>query len=131
MICYLSPPITITFLLGVFWKKASTFGSFFTLVSGSIMGIAGFIMSTYFGITIFIFENFWMAGVYLAIICLFIHIVASLYRPDPGLTEEQRKLVWERPLDALKGEAWRGPGNYRFLAATLIVVLIAIYCIFG
>lgn len=131
MICYLAPPITVTFMLGVFWKGASKFGSFVTLVSGSLLGLLGFVLSSYFDITVgFLFANFWMAGFYLAMICLVIHIIASLARPDGELTEEQKSLVWENPMDALRGEAWGGIGNYKFLSIALLIILAVVYYFF-
>lgn len=131
MICFMSPPITITFLLGVFWKRASKLGSLITLISGSVLGIVGFIISTYFGITIFIFENFWMAGFYLGIICAVIHVTVSLIWSDGELTEAQRKLVWTSPMEAFRGEAWPGIGNYKFLTVLLFLTLLTMYYFFG
>jgi len=129
MICYVAPSVTVTFLLGVFWKRASSFGSFFTLVVGSALGIAGIILQIN-EIKTFIFDNFWMAGFYLAMICTVIHIAASLIRPDREMTEQQKSLVWGNPLDALKAASWKGIGDYRILAGVLLATLIVMYAIF-
>ena len=141
IICFMAPPITATFLLGVFWKKASSFGSLFTLISGSILGFMGYVLLVHnarleflsqiweFKMVKFLFGNFWMAGFYLAIICGIIHIISSLIKPNK-LTEEQQSLVWGNPLDALKGEAWKGIGNYKFLSIGLFVALVIMYIIF-
>ena len=38
LICYISPPITAVFLLGVFWKRASGRAAYITLVLGGVFG---------------------------------------------------------------------------------------------
>jgi solute:Na+ symporter, SSS family len=43
LICYIAPPITAVFLVGVFWKKASGRAAFLTLIAGSAMGSAMFV----------------------------------------------------------------------------------------
>ncbi len=128
IICLLSPPLTVTFLLGVFWKQASSFGSFMNMVVGTALGVLGFVLiqaeRTYF-----IFDNFWMSSFYLAILCAMVHVVCSLMRPDAPDPVKQ-SLVWDRPLDCLKGPAWPGIGDYRILAGLLLVVLVCLYWIF-
>ena len=42
LICYVAPPITATFLLGIFWKGASRRGSIVTLVLGFLLGVVAF-----------------------------------------------------------------------------------------
>jgi SSS family solute:Na+ symporter len=42
LICYISPPITAVFLLGVFWKRASGRAAYLALVLGNLVGIAIF-----------------------------------------------------------------------------------------
>ena len=42
MICYIAPPITATFILGVFWKGASSKGSIATLIVGFVVGVLAF-----------------------------------------------------------------------------------------
>jgi SSS family solute:Na+ symporter len=46
-------------------------------------------------------------------------------------TAESEKLVWKNPMDALHGEAWKGIGNYKFIAGLLFAVMIALYIIFA
>jgi SSS family solute:Na+ symporter len=42
LIAYIAPPITATFLLGVFWKKAGGKAAFLTMLIGSAIGAVGF-----------------------------------------------------------------------------------------
>ena len=91
------------------------------------------------GFTVFLLEwfskytgwsvNFMMAGFYLFVICSAILAVVSLLYPQP-VDHPGNALVWKNPLDALRGEAWRGIGNYKFLSAVLFVTMVALYIIF-
>lgn len=125
MICYIAPPVTVTFLLGVFWKKASSKGSIVTLIFGSLLGLIAFLR--YF---VGIKTNFWMDSFYLAAICTVIHIVTSLLTPETA-TAEQMALVWGNPMDALKEKGWPGIGNYKLLTVLLLVILVVLYVFFG
>ena len=56
-------------------------------------------------------------------------VVAGLTRTQPISTESE-SLVWNRPWEALQGEAWRGLGDYRVLAGVLFVTMVALYWVF-
>ena len=47
LICYVSPPITAVFLLGVFWKRASGRAAYLALVLGNVAGVALFALDAY------------------------------------------------------------------------------------
>src|SRR5215510_3629068 len=38
LICYITPPITAVFLVGVFWKRAGGRAAFITMVFGGLLG---------------------------------------------------------------------------------------------
>jgi len=57
-------------------------------------------------------------------------ILVSLFRPHKHTAESER-LVWSDPRDAFRGEAWKGIGNYRFLAALLFATMVVLYTIFA
>lgn len=44
IICYIAPPITVVFLFGVFWRRASDKAAFATLLTGSFMGLVVFLL---------------------------------------------------------------------------------------
>ena len=128
LICYVAPPITAVFLLGVFWKRASGSGAIVTLVIGSILGFVVFLLdwnkeSTGWNIPAL------LAGFYLCMICITIHIVVSIYKPHVH-TADSESLVWGNPLDCIKAPGWKGIGDYRILSAILFVVMVVLYVIF-
>jgi len=71
-----------------------------------------------------------MATFYLFIVCSGILGVVSLVKPHVH-TEESAKLVWARPVDALKGP-W-GPGllDYRLVSLALFLAMVGLYILFG
>jgi solute:Na+ symporter, SSS family len=128
MICYIAPPITAVFVWGVFWQRASAKGAFATLVVGSAMGFTVFLLewfNKYTGWSV----NFMMAGFYLFAICSAVLVSVSLLYPQPA-DHPGNVLVWKNPLDALRGEAWRGIGNYKILSAILFIAMVVLYIIF-
>ena len=71
-----------------------------------------------------------MATFYLFLVCSAVLIVVSLVKPHVH-TEESAKLVWARPIDAVRGK-W-GPGllDYRLLAVILFLAMVGLYVVFG
>jgi len=135
-ICYIAPPITVVFVAGIFWKKASSKASILTLVTGSILGLSVFILDFSkmlekfrVGHPTFSFLTFMVISFILAVVCAFTMVVASLLFPEP-LTEEKRQLVWKSPLEPLAEKGWPGLGNYKLLSAILAVIMITLYVIF-
>lgn len=148
MICYIAPPITATFLLGVFWKGASSKGSITTLVSGFFLGLGAFAVSLsgqenmtflhplHDGLIsvlgggsfaeLLVNLHWMMASFWLCVTCLIIHALVSRATPEE-LTEVKAALVWDSPLDALASPGWKGIGNYKILAAGLLVLLVLVY----
>ena len=128
LICYVAPPITAVFLLGVFWKRASGKGAIVTLITGSILGFVVFLLDWFKDSTGWTMPAM-LAGFYLCMICIMIHIVVSIYRPHEH-SADSILLVWGNPLDCLKAPGWRGIGDYRILSALLFVVMVVLYVIF-
>ncbi len=129
LICYISPPITAVFLLGVFWKRASGRAAYITLVLGGVLGAIVFFLEwfktyTYWNLSSMI-ASFW-----LCVLCGAVMVAASLAFPEP-LKEEARLLVWEDWRSPLRGQAHgRGLGNYRVLAAIVVVTFVVLYIVF-
>jgi len=128
LICYVAPPITAVFLLGVFWKRASGSGAFVTLIIGSILGFIVFLLEWYKDVTGWTMPAM-LAGFYLCMICIAIHIAVSIFKPQVH-TEDSASLVWDRPMDCLKAAGWKGIGDYRILSAVLFAMMVALYVIF-
>jgi len=134
IICYIAPPITAVFVFGVFWRRASAKAAFMTLCIGSAAGLVVFLLD-WFKDKDWLKQYiewkvpFMMASFYLFLLCSAILIVVSLIKPHKH-TAESEMLVWNNPGEALRGESWKGIGNYKFLAALLFATMVTLYVIF-
>ena len=136
-ICYIAPPITVVFVAGVFWKRASSRGAFITLVSGSALGLMVFLLDfTHIlkrfkeSYPAFDFLNFMVLSFVLAMICTVIMVVCSVLLPEP-LTPEKKALVWQSIWEPLQDKGWPGLGNYKVLSAVLILIMVALFWFFS
>lgn len=135
VICYIAPPITTVFLLGIFWRRAGSQASIITLISGTALGFIVFLLD-------WNKEKEWllqfiewkipamMATFYLFVICCGIMAFFSMLYPHKH-TVDSEKLVWANPLAAIRGDSWKGLGNYRVLAVILAVIMILLYLKFA
>ena len=126
LICYVAPPITAVFVLGVFWRGASARAAFVTLVGGGLLGAAIFFLDWFKVWTV----NFMMTSFYLVVLCGVLMVVVSKITPEP-LKEEARLLVWEDWREPLRGEAHgHGMGSFRVLTVLVLAVFVGLYIIF-
>jgi SSS family solute:Na+ symporter len=129
VICYIAPPITAVFLWGVLWRRASAAAARATLMAGSGLGLAVFLLDWFKSKTGWTLPPM-LATFFLFLICSAILAAVSIAKPHVH-TEESARLVWARPAAALEGP-W-GPGllDYRLVAAVLVAVMIGLYIVFG
>jgi SSS family solute:Na+ symporter len=143
LICYVSPPITAVFLLGVFWKRATGGAAYLALVLGNVIGVALFFLELFKDQTGWNAVLRWhlertgieltsmIASFYLCVLCGWIIVVVSCMFPAP-LTAQARLLVWEDWREPLRGDAHgRGLGNYRVLSAVVVATFVALYWLFA
>ncbi len=128
VICYISPPITVVFVAGVFLKWANAKGAFAALITGSVLGLTVFFLDFFKEYTHWNVQ-FMMASFYLSVICFIVLAVVSLMYPEP-LTQEKSQLVWKNFGDCFKGEQWSGIGNFKTLSLLLLVLMIILYWLF-
>jgi solute:Na+ symporter, SSS family len=149
MISYIAPPVTAVFLWGIWWRRASAFGARITLYVGSFLGLVAFLVDSLRTNELLLswlrthvspldpvwtaWQNysipFMMMAFYLFLTCSAILVLGSLWKRHVH-TNESLRLVWAHPLDCLKEPGWKGLGNYRFLAASLVGTLLTLYAVF-
>jgi SSS family solute:Na+ symporter len=126
LISYVAPPITAVFLLGVFWKRASSKAALTTLVSGIAIGLIAFVLdwkNIYHG-------DFMLTAFLLLVVCIAIMVAMTFAFPE-ALKVEAQSLVWADWREPLRGRAdGSGLANYRVTAALVVVVFVVLYLIF-
>lgn len=128
MICYIAPPITAVFMVGIFWKRATAKAGAITLWSGFAMGMVVFLLDLNKAVTGWSMLFMHAAGM-LCGICIVIMIVVSLLDQDTN-TEENLKLVWDSPLTPLRIKGAPGLLNYKFLSIVALLAASTIYFLF-
>jgi SSS family solute:Na+ symporter len=117
------------FLLGIFWKKASARAAQLTLWIGSLLGVVVFAVNKLVPGTMMGGIPFLMMAFYLFLTCVLMQVIFSFIYPVMH-TEESQGLYWKSPLDPLRGQAWKGLGNYKLLSVLLIAIMVLLYWVF-
>jgi len=138
-----APPTAVVFLWGVFWRRTSAKAALWTLIGGSVLGMAIYILKTLdqFEVIVLADINGTLAS-FIAINALFmsfiLFVVESVFIMGVSLvwphehTKESTALVWRSPLEALHAEnAWRGLLDFRVLSGVLVVTMIGLYIWFS
>lgn len=129
IISYLAPPITVVFLFGVFWKRASSKAAMITLICGSAMGLLVFLLDWFRDYTSWDMP-FLMASFYLFVACSLVMTVSSWQSPHSH-TAESENLVWKSPWAALKANDEPGTRIYLWVGGLLFLTMLALYIVFA
>lgn len=125
VISHIAPPITCVFLLGVFWKKASSLAAQYTLWIGSALGAGVYLIGKLYPINI----PPLMVAFYLFTVCVLLQVILSFAFPMQH-TAESGRLYWESPLAPLRVKGWPGLANYKVLSTVLLLVMAVLYWVF-
>lgn len=121
---YIAPPVVSAFLLGLFWKRASSDGSFYSLIFGLIVA-AIWVVGIFFEVDHWFFQmHFLLRTTVLFFLCLFVHIGVSLTSTAPT-TEKLEGMIWTKSLIAEETEELRELPwyqNYRYQAVILLII---------
>ena len=129
-------PLFATFIIAMFWKRATAWGGFVSLVAGTVAAYAVNRLNAYH--TIFHFgsalsASFWQAIIAFIVGGVVLVVVSLVTEPKPA--EELRGLVWglkrEEQREANYDERdrlwWRSPILLGGVAAALLIVLNIIF----
>jgi SSS family solute:Na+ symporter len=129
-------PLFATFIIAMFWKRATAWGGFFSLVAGTAAAYATNRLAAYNVIFHFgspLSASFWQAIIAFLVDAFVLVTVSLVTRPKPA--EELRGLVWgttrdvdpDAKIDERDKLWWRSPA---LLASIIIVLLIVLNIIF-
>jgi SSS family solute:Na+ symporter len=128
-------PLFATFIIAMFWKRATPWGGFFSLVSGTAAAYAVNRLNAYH--TVFHFgtalsASFWQAIIAFIVGGVVLVLVSLVTKPKPR--EELRGLVWGLTRDEPEEDAdprdklwWRSPWLLGGVAIALVVILNIIF----
>ena len=126
LISYVAPPITAVFLLGVFWKRASSTSALITLVAGMVLGFVMFYLdwnNLYHG-------DFMLTAFWLLLACMLIMVVTTFLFPEP-LKPGAEALIWNNWREPLQSNAGGfGLADYRMASLLILAVFVSLYFIF-
>jgi SSS family solute:Na+ symporter len=133
---YISPPIAVVFLAGVFWPRATRQGAFTALVAGALLGGARFVLEVVkarplvadsAALSYFVSINFLHFAVLLFVIAALLLVVVSLATPRPpasqlrGLTFATLEGGYARSEAERASMRWQAPAS---IALMLVVVVL-------
>jgi len=123
---YIAPPIVSTFILGLFWKRATSMGSIISLVFGMIMA-AIWVVGIFGEVDHWFFQmHFLLRTTVLFVFCLVVHIFVSLITTKSP-EEKLKGMIWTPKLikeetEELAGLPWYL--NYRYLSVLLLILTV-------
>jgi solute:Na+ symporter, SSS family len=122
---YVTMPVVIVLLGGIFWKRATSQAGFWTLATVFPLGLVGFFTGEIF--ELYDLQFLYATGVMVVLsIVAFVAISLATPAPDPSTFEEVSfdRSTWGRETEELRGKPWYR--NYRYLALALLVVTVAV-----
>jgi len=126
LISYVSPPVTAVFLLGIFWKRASSSAAVMTLVSGIFLGCITFYLDwngIYRG-------NFMLTAFWLLVVCLAIMVIGSFTFPET-LKADSKRLVWNNLAEPFQASIPGGKlTRYRFAYIAILIIFLSLFLAF-
>ena len=129
-------PLFATFIIAMFWRRATAWSGFFSLVAGTVAAYAVSRLNAYHTISHFgsaLSASFWQAIIAFIVDAVVLVAVSLVTKPKP--TEELRGLVWgltheeERETNADPRDKlwWRSPALLGGVALGLLVILNIIF----
>ncbi|MEO1409422.1 MAG: sodium:solute symporter [Bacteroidota bacterium] len=149
VLAFICPPVVAVFILGLFWRRANSEGSFYSLLVGFFIAL-GILFNEAYGWSPAVTEiHFLHKAFYLFIICALVHIFISIATPEPEATFQRAattddvidledvtregqliedrldRYIWTsdiftRETEELKSVVWYK--NYRILAIGLLIL---------
>jgi len=121
ILAYITPPIVICFILGIFWKRANRHGAFYSLAVGIPIGIIGFFSNEIFGLMDihFLYACFVLLLVNGAIM---IGVSINTEAPDQDVVDQYTwsKKMYDDETKDLEGlPKWQ---NYRYQSVALLIL---------
>ncbi|MGB1241504.1 MAG: sodium:solute symporter [Chitinophagales bacterium] len=128
VLSFICPPVVAVFILGLFWKRANSTGSFAALMTGFFFAVF-LLISKALDLVPFLNEiHFLHMTAYLTMLCAAVHVAVSLGTPAPDHAQIQpyiyTKEFYDEDTRSLEGLPWYQ--NFRILSVLLLIVTMII-----
>ena len=123
VLAYVTPPVVVLFLAGIFWPQASADGAKAAIISGIVSAVILFVLVEILGT---IELHFLLAAPVILVVSLLAMIVASSHK-DTALSEQANNILFSRAdWDADTAALKKLPGwaNFRYQAMLLFVLTL-------
>lgn len=121
ILAYITPPIVVCFIMGIFWKRANRHGAFYALAIGIPLGIIGFFSNEIFGLMDI---HFLYACFVLLLIngAIMIGVSMNSEAPDPEVVRQYTwsKKMYDDETKDLEGLPWWQ--NYRYQSMVILAL---------
>jgi SSS family solute:Na+ symporter len=126
VLAFICPPVVAVFVLGLFWKRASSNGAFAALMTGFVIAVF-LILSIALEWSPTINDiHFLDRAALLFLICMLVHIGVSLNSEGPNAEVIEkytwRKSIWTEETAELADLPWYQ--NYRILSVILLIITV-------
>ena len=122
---YVTMPIVIVLLGGIFWQRPSKEAGFWTLATVFPLGVVGFFAGEVF--ELYDLQFLYATGVMVAISAIvFVALSVAKPAPEPSVYHEVMftRQTWRDESEELRGKPWYA--NYRYLALAALVFTVAV-----
>jgi SSS family solute:Na+ symporter len=128
ILSYITPPVTVIFMLGLFWRRGTAAAATATLALGIPLGLAGWALNEI--AEVFRIQYLYACGG-MTLICTLIFVATSLLTTDPsrsgiGALTWSRD-YWRRESELLKRRPWYH--DYRYHSVALLVLALSIVAV--
>ena len=125
ILAYITPPVVVIFMLGVFWKRGTAAAATVTLAVGIPTGILGWVLNEI--AAVYQIQFLYACGL-MTLISILIFVVASLVTARPS-SRQVAPLMWSRTFwrnesGQLENLAWYR--NYRYQSVGLMAIALII-----
>ena len=122
---YITPPVVVVFLGGIFWGRANGYGAFATLAVGVPVGALFFVLNEVIGV--FEIQFLYASGISLVASCLILAGISLVTAAPPAEKTDEltwRPALWREETRELREKPWWQ--NYRYQSLLLLATTAAI-----
>lgn len=128
VLSYITPPVVVLFMLGIFWRRGTAAAATATLAIGIPLGLTGWVLNEI--AAVFRIQYLYACG-WMTLVCGVIFVATSMLTPGPAGSEAGAliwsRTYWRRESVRLKSRPWYR--DYRYQSAALLALALIIVAV--